>query len=49
MEFFGELWMFMREKMKFWLLPLIMVMVMFGFLVVFVKGSAIAPLIYTVF
>ena len=45
----GELWAFMRERKKFWLLPVIVVLVLFGGLLVFTQGSAIAPFIYTLF
>ena len=48
-EFVVELWMFMRERKKFWLLPIILVLVLFGGLVVMTQGSAIAPFIYTLF
>jgi hypothetical protein len=48
-EFAVELWMFMRERKKFWLLPIIIVLVLFGGLVVLTQGSAIAPFIYTLF
>ena len=48
-EFVAELWMFMRERKKFWLLPIIIVLVLFGGLVVLTQGSAIAPFIYTLF
>lgn len=44
-----ELWAFMRERKKFWLLPVIIVMVVVGALLVFAQGSALAPFIYTVF
>jgi hypothetical protein len=44
-----ELWQFMRERKKFWLLPLMMLMVLTGGLVVVTKGSAVAPFIYAVF
>ena len=44
-----ELWMFMRVRKKFWLLPILLMMVLFGGLVVLTKGSAIAPFIYTIF
>ena len=42
-----ELWAFMRERKKFWLLPIMIMMVIFGGLIVLTKGSAIAPFIYT--
>ena len=45
----GELWHFMRVRKKFWLLPIIVMMVLFGGLVVLTQGSAIAPFIYTLF
>ena len=49
MSFLLELWAFMRVRKKFWLLPIIVVMGLFGGLVVLTKGSAIAPFIYTLF
>ena len=48
-EFLGELWRFMRVRKKFWLLPILIMMVIFGGLIVLTKGSAIAPFIYTLF
>lgn len=44
-----ELWMFMRERKKFWLLPLVIVLLLFGGLVVLTQGTAVAPFIYTLF
>ena len=49
MEFVSELWRFMRVRKKFWLLPILIMMVVLGGLVVLTKGSAIAPFIYTLF
>ncbi len=49
MGFLAELWMFMRERKKFWLLPIIIMMVVFGGLVILSQGSAVAPFIYTIF
>jgi len=49
MDFVAELWRFMRVRKKFLLLPMLIMMVVFGGLVVFTKGSAIAPFIYTLF
>ena len=49
MSFIAELWDFMRVRKKFWLLPILIMMVVFGGLVVLTKGSAIAPFIYTLF
>ncbi len=45
----AELWRFMRVRKKFWLLPIIIVMLIFGALIVLTQGSAVAPFIYTVF
>jgi Family of unknown function (DUF5989) len=49
MDFVTELWRFMQVRKKFWLLPILIMMVVFGGLVVLTKGSAIAPFIYTLF
>jgi Family of unknown function (DUF5989) len=49
MDFLKELWRFMRVRKKFWLLPILIMMVVFGGLVVLTKGSAIAPFISTLF
>jgi hypothetical protein len=49
MSFLGELWSFMLERKKFWLLPIVIAMVVLGGLVVLTKGSAVAPFIYTLF
>ncbi len=49
MDFIGELWAFMRERKKFWLLPIFLVMALFGGLIVMSQGSAVAPFIYTIF
>jgi len=48
-EFALELWAFMRERKKFWLLPIVLVLLLFGALIVFTQGSAVAPFIYTLF
>jgi len=45
----GELWMFMRDRKTWWLLPRIAVMLVVGFLMVVAQGSALAPFIYTIF
>lgn len=47
--FLKELWMFMRVRKKFWLLPIIIMMALFGGLVILAQGSAVAPFIYTIF
>jgi hypothetical protein len=44
-----DLWGFMRERKKFWLGPIILVMLLLGVLIVLAEGSAIAPFIYTLF
>jgi Family of unknown function (DUF5989) len=49
MDFLAELWRFMRVRRKFWLLPILLMMVLLGGLLVLSKGSAIAPFIYTLF
>ena len=47
--FLKELWVFMQERKKFWLLPIILVLLVFGALLVLTEGSAVAPFIYTLF
>ena len=49
LTFIRELWAYMRERKKFWLLPILLVMALFGGLLVLSKGSVIAPFIYTLF
>ena len=49
MSFVLELWAFMRVRKKFWLLPIVVMMAVFGGLVVLTQGSVIAPFIYTLF
>ncbi len=44
-----ELWLFMRVRKKFWMLPIIVMMVLLGGLILLSEGSAIGPLIYTIF
>ena len=48
-EFVLELWAFMKERKKFWLLPILVVLLLFGVLIVLTQGSAVAPFIYTLF
>jgi hypothetical protein len=48
-DFLRELWAFMRERKKFWLLPIVLVLMLLGALIVLTQGSAIAPFIYTLF
>ncbi len=45
----GELWAFLRERKKWWLLPIIVTMLLVGLLIAFAQGSALAPFIYTIF
>jgi hypothetical protein len=47
--FIRELWTFMRVRKKFWLMPILLMLALFGGLIVFTQGSAIAPFIYTLF
>jgi hypothetical protein len=49
MSLFSELWAFMRARKKFWLLPIVIIMVLLGGLLVLAQGSAVAPFIYTLF
>ena len=48
-ELLKDLWMFMRERKKFWLAPIILVMLLLGTLIVLAQGSVVAPFIYTLF
>ena len=49
MSFIKELWNFMRIRKKFWLLPIMLIMALFGALIVLSQGSAVAPFVYTLF
>jgi hypothetical protein len=49
LDMLGDLWAFMRERKKFWLAPIIVVLLVLGGLIVFSQGSAVAPFIYTLF
>lgn len=49
MAFLAELWAFLRSSKKFWLLPILIMMAMFGGLIVLSEGSAVAPFVYTLF
>lgn len=49
MNIIKELWQFLKTRKKFWLFPVILVMVFLGTLIVLSQGSAIAPFIYTIF
>jgi len=49
MAFLKELWAYMRTRKRYWLLPILVVMVVLGGLIVLAHGSAVAPFIYTLF
>jgi hypothetical protein len=49
MSFLAELWQFMRVRKKYWLLPIVLMMALFGGLIVLTQGTAVAPFIYTIF
>jgi drug/metabolite transporter superfamily protein YnfA len=46
---FREFWQFLKEEKKYWLAPIVLVLVLFGLLLVFAQSSAVAPFIYTLF
>lgn len=48
-EILSDMWLFMKERKKFWLSPVIIVLILLGILIVFGGSSAIAPFIYTIF
>ena len=48
-EFFKEFWDFIKVRKKYWLLPILIVLVLFGALIVLSQGTAVAPFIYTIF
>lgn len=49
LDLLKDLWAFMGERKKFWLLPIILILVLLGGLLVLAQGSAVAPFIYTLF
>ncbi|MFL2894551.1 MAG: DUF5989 family protein [Candidatus Pelagibacter sp.] len=49
MSFLVEFWNFLKARKKFWLLPIILVLALFGGLIILSQGSAVAPFIYTIF
>ena len=49
LSFVSELWAFIKARKKFWLIPVFIVLAIFGALIVLTQGSAIAPFIYTIF
>jgi len=48
-DFIKDLWAFMKERKKFWLLPIVVVLLLLGALIIFAQTSAVAPFIYTLF
>ena len=48
MSFLSEIWLFLRVRKKMWLLPILIMMVIFGGLIILTKGTAVAPFIYTI-
>ena len=49
MEFLKEFWEFLKVRKKYWLLPIILVLVLFGGLIILSQGSVVAPFVYTIF
>jgi hypothetical protein len=49
MSFFQEFWQFLKVRKKFWLLPIILILLLMGGLIVLTQGSAVAPFVYTLF
>jgi competence protein ComGC len=49
MEFLSDLWRFLMERKKWWLVPMILVLILLAILIVLPAGSAVAPFIYTIF
>ena len=49
MDFLKEFWEFLKVRKKYWLLPIIIVLVLFGGLIILSQGSVVAPFIYTIF
>jgi hypothetical protein len=49
MSFLAEFWAFMRSRKKYWLVPTVLLLLVFGGLIILAQGSAVAPFIYTLF
>ena len=49
LDLLNDLWAFMRERKKYWLAPIVVVMLLLGALLIFAQGSVVAPFIYTLF
>lgn len=48
-DFLIDLWRFARKHKKLWIIPIVILMMMAGFLIIFVQGSSVSPFIYTLF
>lgn len=49
MDFLRDLWGFLRTRKKYWLIPIVLMLLFFGFLLVVTSGTAVAPFVYTLF
>jgi hypothetical protein len=49
MEFLKDIWLFLKERKKYWLAPIIIVLLLLGLLILFSSGSAVSPFVYTLF
>lgn len=49
MDFLKEFWLFLRERKKYWLIPLILILLLFSLLIALTQGTALAPFIYSIF
>lgn len=49
MEFLSDFWLYLKERKKFWLIPILVIFVLFGGLIMLTSGTAVAPFIYTLF
>jgi hypothetical protein len=49
MSFLAEFWAFLRMRKKYWLIPIVLCLLVFGGLIILTQGSAVAPFIYTLF
>jgi hypothetical protein len=49
MSFLAEFWAFLRVRKKYWLMPILLLLLVFGGLIILAQGSALAPFIYTLF
>ena len=49
LNFIKEFWDFLRERKKYWLIPIIIVLALFGSIIAFTQGSTVAPFIYAIF